>query len=302
MAVGPTPSVLAAVAAAVAFDVMDARPYGALTMSRGADVTTALILLVTGLLIGAGAARLARYRRSQDNRSDALAVVMEASGLVATGEEQQLVTEALGTELCRALRLVACELDAAPPNGTRPSVARDGSLVGLLSPTGRDAPPAIDLPVWCQGEVVAHYRLTLGTRAAVPRGAARGPQPGRSGRRGHGQRPPRSATAAAATTATTTFRPPSAAAFAPRTGNAGCIPYRPGPWPGGPGDAEAAVCGPVTTFRRPQVSARSETLGVLGGPKVLSERAESWQSRRRVDNGAESRRASERRRRSVPQL
>ncbi len=162
---GARAALISAVTAAVAFDVLDTRPYGTLTMARGVDVTTALILLVTGLLVGAGAARLARYRNAQDHRSDALAVVMEASGLVATGEEQQLVTEALGAELVRALQLEACEFRASPPDGTRPSVARDGGLVGLLTPRRPEDSRRVDLPIWCQGEVVAHYRFTLGRRS-----------------------------------------------------------------------------------------------------------------------------------------
>jgi hypothetical protein len=161
---GPLASLVSAVVAAVAFDVMDTRPYGALTMSRGVDITTALILLATGLLVGAGGARLGRYQKSGDQRTDALAIVMEASSLVATGEEQPLITEALGAELSRALDLVACEFHARPPNGTRPLVSRDGSLVGLLSPAGSGTSAQIDLPIWCHGQVVAHYRLTLGPR------------------------------------------------------------------------------------------------------------------------------------------
>lgn len=163
--IGPLASLPAAVVAAAAFDVMDARPYGTLAMSRGEDIITALILLVTGLLVGVGAARLARYRTSEGHRSDALAVVMEASRLVATGEERQLVTEALAAELRRTLRLAACEFVAEPPGGARPAVARDGSLVGLLGPASSEASPQLDLPVWCQGDVVAHYRLTLGAHA-----------------------------------------------------------------------------------------------------------------------------------------
>ena len=160
--IGPSASLTAAVVGAVAFDLLDARPYGTLTMSQGGDIITALILLVTGLVVGAGAARLARYRKREVHRSDALAVVMEASRLVATGEERHLITEALSAELRRALQLVDCEFHAEPPVGARPSVARDGSLVGLLPSPGGDASPRIDLPVWCQGEVIAHYRFTLG--------------------------------------------------------------------------------------------------------------------------------------------
>ena len=156
---GRASALVAAICAAVAFDVLDTRPYGALTISRGEDVTTALALLLTGLLVGAGAARLARFHRSEDHRTDALAVMMEVSGLVATGEEHGLVTEAMRTELLRALDLASCEYHVGPPAGARPLVARDGRLVGLISSTGNGR-VQIDLPVWSQGEIVAHYRLT----------------------------------------------------------------------------------------------------------------------------------------------
>lgn len=158
---GPRASFVSAVSAAGAFDVLDTRPYGALTMSRGIDVTTALILLLTGLLVGVGAARLARYQRSEGHRTDAFNVVMQASGLVATGEKQQLITEALSAELLQVLELTDCQLHLTPPNGKRPSVARDGSLVGLIL---QGTATEIDLPVWSQGDVVAHYRLSLGPK------------------------------------------------------------------------------------------------------------------------------------------
>jgi K+-sensing histidine kinase KdpD len=165
---GARAALISATCAAVAFDVLDTRPYGALTMTRGVDVATALILLATGLLVGAGAARLARYRTSEDHRSDALAVVMEASGLVATGEQHQLITEALREELLRALDLAACEFHSQPPTGTRPLVTREGGVVGLLSGPADQKASQMDLPVWCQGQIAAHYRLTLGHKRPTP--------------------------------------------------------------------------------------------------------------------------------------
>lgn len=161
---GSRPALVAAVTAGVSFDVLDARPYGTLAMSRAIDVVTALILVLTGLFIGFGAARLARYHRSEDRRTDAFAVVMEASGLVATGEDGQLVTAALASELMQELDLSDCRFHPEPPRGTRPCVARDGSLVGLMATRDHSSASQIDLPVWSQGEVVGHYRLSLGPR------------------------------------------------------------------------------------------------------------------------------------------
>lgn len=155
----------ASLAASIAFDVLDTRPYGTLAISRGSDILTALLLVVTGVLVGSGSARLARYRHSEDGRADALAVVMEASGLVATGQEQRLVAEALAAELKRELQLEECTFRPEPPTGTRPTVARDGSLVGLTAANRAGRPTVIDLPVWSQGEVVGHYRLVLGRAA-----------------------------------------------------------------------------------------------------------------------------------------
>lgn len=161
---GPRAALVSAAAAAASFDLLDTRPYGTLTISRGTDVTTALVLLVTGILVGAGAARLARYHRSEDDRTDALAVVMEASGLVATGGEDRLITAALASELKRSLELSGCEFHSEPPDGRRPSVARDGSLVGLVTTPSGEPSERLDLPIWSQGEVVGHYRLYIGKK------------------------------------------------------------------------------------------------------------------------------------------
>jgi hypothetical protein len=152
-------------AAGIAFDVLDTRPYGTLAIARGSDLLTALLLVITGALVGTGAARLARYRHSEESRADALAVVMEASGLVATGQERRLVAEALSAELQRELQLAECTFRPEPPTGARPTVARDGSLVGLIAGTRTGGPTVIDLPVWSQGDVVGHYQLVLGRTA-----------------------------------------------------------------------------------------------------------------------------------------
>ena len=157
-------ALVSAFTAGLAFDFLDTPPYGTLAMSRWTDALTAAILVLTGVLIGSASSVLARYRRSDDRRADALAVVMEASGLVATGGEQQLIAGALATELVRELELVECSFHLQAPKGINPTVARDGSLVGLLGGGDPEARSQIDLPVWSQGDVVGHYRLVLGQR------------------------------------------------------------------------------------------------------------------------------------------
>lgn len=157
-------ALVSAVAAGAALDLLDTPPYGTLAINRPGDIWTALVLVVTGFLVGAGASRLAGYRDTELRRSDALAVVMEASGLVATGQEGHLVTEALAAELRRELEAEDCSFHPIPPGGTRPTVARDGSLVGLVQEAGRLRGTQIDLPVWSQGEVLGHYRIRLGAR------------------------------------------------------------------------------------------------------------------------------------------
>lgn len=70
---------------------------------------------------------------------------------------------ALAEELRRSLRLIDCEFEVCPPSGRSPMVARN---VGLLDATGGAGPSRIDLPIWRQGEIVAHYRLAF--RGRVP--------------------------------------------------------------------------------------------------------------------------------------
>lgn len=158
---GGRATAVGALSAGASFDLLATRPYGTLAISRGTDVLTALILVATGALVGLGASRLARYRSSESSRADAMAVFMEASGLMATGQERQLVAAALATELERELGLEECRFVAEPPTGAHPTVARDGNLVGLVA-SGGEAQGRIDLPIWCQGEVVGHYQLVLG--------------------------------------------------------------------------------------------------------------------------------------------
>jgi hypothetical protein len=166
---GARPSLLAAVGGAAAFDLLDTRPYGTLSISRADDAVTALILVLTGILAGLGAARLARYRRTEDNRNDAFAVVMEASGLVATGQDRQLITAALAAEILQELELADCRFDPRPPSGGRPGVARDGSLVGLMPAGELRSGAQIDLPIWSHGDVVGHYRMVLGRHRPTQR-------------------------------------------------------------------------------------------------------------------------------------
>jgi K+-sensing histidine kinase KdpD len=160
---GVRATAIGSLSAGLSFDLLATRPYGTLAISQGTDVLTALILVATGILVGLGASRLSRYHSSESSRADTLAIFMEASDLVATGQERKLVAAALATELQRELSLMDCLFVPEPPRGLHPTVARDGSLVGLVtSDPKRDR--RIDLPIWSQGEVSGHYQLILGTR------------------------------------------------------------------------------------------------------------------------------------------
>jgi hypothetical protein len=155
-------SVVGSLAGAAAFDVFDTPPFGQLVQNRTRDVVTTVVLVGAALVVGELGVRLAASRAVAAGRRADFAVLSGAAGLMAFGEDAQVVVGALAGELVARVGLVDCEFAYGAPSGDRPCVARDGTLVQLE----RELPPGpvteIDLPVWTGIDVVGRYRMTLG--------------------------------------------------------------------------------------------------------------------------------------------
>lgn len=165
---GRAAALVGAVGAGVAFDVLHTRPYGHVAITHGRDVLTTALLVVAGGTAGVLAAGLTRYRRTAASDADALALVTDAAGLVATGGDPRLVVEALAEELEQGLGLAECRFVPEPPTGSIPVIQRDGSIRGTPG-LGHSVPVAeLALPVWVAGAVRAHYRLVLASADVPP--------------------------------------------------------------------------------------------------------------------------------------
>jgi hypothetical protein len=157
---GRQAAVVGALSAGVSFDVLHTRPYGHVAITHGRDVLTTALLVVAGITAGVVAARLTDYRRAAAADADALALVTDAAGLVATGGEPGLIVAALAEELEIGLGLVSCRFEPVVPDGTVPSIARDGSVHHVEGESAA-AGGELVLPVWVGGTVQAHFRLEL---------------------------------------------------------------------------------------------------------------------------------------------
>lgn len=164
-----------ALSSVASFDFFDTPPYGQLFITRAADVATAIVLLGAGALVGELAVTRRRYRSAAIRSGADFTVMASAARLVSVGEPPSLVVAALAGELTGLLGLRSCRFVYGGPDGTHPSIGRDGTL----SPPGTAGPAAspeagpaaarIDLPVWTGEEVRGHFQLELRTPAMPPR-------------------------------------------------------------------------------------------------------------------------------------
>ena len=106
---------LAAVSAAVAFNLFHTQPYLSLRIDSGDDLeTAALLLLVVGLTVGELALRGRRARAMVAQERQDLASIQGLGALVANGEDADYVLLATSSELTHLLGLVDCRFETEP--------------------------------------------------------------------------------------------------------------------------------------------------------------------------------------------
>jgi hypothetical protein len=121
-------ALIAAVSAALCFDVDFTQPYGSLVISHAQDVEMTALLLVGGVIIGQLAARNRRNRRLVSQRSKDLAHIRSIAELLANGAEPNEVVGAVAGELQSLLGLYVCWFDTSQPSRPRPTIERNGNL------------------------------------------------------------------------------------------------------------------------------------------------------------------------------
>jgi K+-sensing histidine kinase KdpD len=155
---------VAALVAAASFDFLLTRPYGSFRISRSADITTEVLFVVVGLLVGELAARGRRDRQAAALGRNEIARLHDLSQRIAGGEDPDFILIAVAGELRELLSLQDCRFVREQPSGKGAWIAADGTvrLNPLRWPAGSVGLPTqhVELPVRGGGLVVGTFILT----------------------------------------------------------------------------------------------------------------------------------------------
>lgn len=164
-------AVLAAISAALGFNLFHTQPYLSLRISSSDDLETAGLLLIVGLAVGEIALRGRRARAVAAQERQDLASIHGLGALVAKGEDADYVLLATSSELTHLLGLVDCRFEATPSDDKiHPVVHRDGTV--RWGPTAWDAArwglpsDGAVIPVWSHGH--RRGRFVLAAPVALP--------------------------------------------------------------------------------------------------------------------------------------
>src|SRR5580700_10676828 len=121
-------ALIAAVSAALCYDVGFTQPYGSLTISHPQDIETTALLLVGGLIVGQLSARNQRHRGLAVRQSDDLARIQAIAELMAAGAEPDVVVAAAAEEIRDLVGLRACRFETSLPDRPGPAIDRNGNV------------------------------------------------------------------------------------------------------------------------------------------------------------------------------
>jgi K+-sensing histidine kinase KdpD len=147
-----------ALLAAVSFDFFLTVPYESFRISGNRDLTTEILFVVVGLLVGELAARGQRHRRAAVEGRHELGRIHNLAERIAGGEEPDFVLMAVAAELRDLLSLQDCRFVWDPPSERGARIDPDG----LQWPTASAGLPTrqVQLPVRGGGRNVGTFLLT----------------------------------------------------------------------------------------------------------------------------------------------
>jgi K+-sensing histidine kinase KdpD len=155
---------LCALLAALSFDFFLTVPYQSLRISGNRDLTTEILFLVVGLLVGELAVRGQRHRQAAVEGRFELGRLHHLAEQIAGGEEPDFVLMAVAAELRDLLSLQDCRFVWDPPTGKGARIDPDGTvrLNPLRWPTASAGLPTrqVELPVRGGGKNVGTFILT----------------------------------------------------------------------------------------------------------------------------------------------
>lgn len=163
--------VVAALSAAAWFDFFLTRPYQTFGINASADIETAVLLLVVGVIVSQLAARARRLEVMTVTDADHLARIHRTAALAQSANSADTVVDHVRTELTDLLDLRACRFEYGSLVGRPPRLEKDGSVtVGRRSwnPDTDGWPEGeIELRAYGNGRYLGRFMLTPGP-GAVP--------------------------------------------------------------------------------------------------------------------------------------
>jgi K+-sensing histidine kinase KdpD len=155
---------LCALLSAVSFDFFLTVPYQSFRISGNRDLTTEILFVVVGLLVGELAVRGQRHRRAAVEGRYELSRLHNVAERIAEGEEPDFVLIAVAAELRDLLSLQDCRFVWDPPSERGARIDPDGTvrLNPLQWPTASAGLPTrqVQLPVRGGGKNVGTFLLT----------------------------------------------------------------------------------------------------------------------------------------------
>jgi len=121
-------ALVAAVSAALCYDIGFTQPYGSLVISHPQDIETTALLLVGGLIVGQLSARNRSHRTLAVQQREDLAHVQAIAELMAAGAGPDEVVEAVADELRSLLGLRECWFDTSRAERPGPTIDRNGNV------------------------------------------------------------------------------------------------------------------------------------------------------------------------------
>jgi hypothetical protein len=161
---------LAALSAAVAFDVVHTEPRGSLAIARSEDLAVMVALLAVGLIVAQVAAFALRQGETAGRTLADMSVVRTVGEMVAAGEDVDLVARTSALWLRDMLTLrdssMSWDLTSPSPASVEPGgTVRMGDLLWSAETQGLPG-PSVDVPVHDDGAVIG--RLVLVPSPGVP--------------------------------------------------------------------------------------------------------------------------------------
>jgi hypothetical protein len=169
---GRAAGIVTSLAAVASFDFFHTKPYLSLIIESGADVLTAMLLLVAAVIVGTVATwGRSAHRRAGTARSEVRRIHRVAEAAV-TGVPAADVIGIAQDELCGLLTLHEARFEALPTNDVRalPRISRNGAIEGVRDrrfgrlPDGAGGfelpEQGVELPVLARGQHIGRFLLS----------------------------------------------------------------------------------------------------------------------------------------------